>query len=220
MKENIPAPQLVITELETLKILADPLRNQVLEILAADPQTINQIAEKLDTPASKLYYHFNLLEKHNLVKVVDTRVIGNIIEKHYWVTAYDFKMDDSLCTFTTPEGKENLNLMVVAAIDTTRDDILRSLAARTAALAQGATPKERHMTINRELSRIPDELADEFKERLCALVEEFEAANDDSPAPEGELQTYGLTVALYPSFYYPETDEESEAEEPDNATED
>jgi hypothetical protein len=36
MEEFKPAPVLMVPDLETLKILADPLRNQIMEILAPE----------------------------------------------------------------------------------------------------------------------------------------------------------------------------------------
>ncbi|MGB7093974.1 MAG: winged helix-turn-helix domain-containing protein, partial [Anaerolineales bacterium] len=68
MEEFKPAPVMMVKDLETLKILADPLRNQILEILAPEKLTINQMAEKLGLAPSKLYYHINLLEKYGLIQ--------------------------------------------------------------------------------------------------------------------------------------------------------
>lgn len=56
-----PTPEMIITDLETLKVLADPLRLSIIEYLSR-PGTVKKIAEKLDKPPTKLYYHFNLLE--------------------------------------------------------------------------------------------------------------------------------------------------------------
>ena len=67
MEEFKPAPVLMVNDLETLKILADLLRNQILEILAPEKLTINQMTEKLGLTPSKLYYHINLLEKYGFI---------------------------------------------------------------------------------------------------------------------------------------------------------
>ncbi|MFC1936911.1 ArsR/SmtB family transcription factor [Chloroflexota bacterium] len=83
MKEKFqPAPLMVLKDLEAVKVVADPLRNQIMEVLTAEPLTVNQIGEKLGLTASKLYYHVNMLEKHGFITVVDTIVHGNLIEKH------------------------------------------------------------------------------------------------------------------------------------------
>ena len=65
-----PEPTMMINDLESLKVFSDPLRNQIMEILAPEKLTINQIAKKLGLAPSKLYYHINLLEKHGLIQEV------------------------------------------------------------------------------------------------------------------------------------------------------
>lgn len=108
--DHTPAPSLILTDLEAVKAIADPLRSQIIEVLSPEPMTVNQIAEKLGLASSKLYYHVNMLEKHGFLKVVDTTVRGNIIEKHYWITAYDYDIEKDLLNFnvTTTDGKENV----------------------------------------------------------------------------------------------------------------
>ena len=195
-----PAPVLMVKDLDTLKILADPLRNQILEILAPRELTVNQIADKLGLAPSKLYYHVNLLEKQGLIQEVDSIVKGNIIEKVYWISAFEYKMVDELCNFGTLEGQQSVMTSMVAPIDATREDMVRSLDARASALENGAEQHPRHVTIYRELRVMSDEQADQFTDRLRALLDEFEATENDE-AGQG-THTRALTVAFYPSFYY------------------
>ncbi len=200
MEEFKPAPVMMINDLETLKILADPLRNQILEILAPAKLTINQMAEKLGLAPSKLYYHINLLEKTGLIQEVDSIVKANIIEKVYWITAYDCKMADNLCNFSTPEGQESVMTAMVTPIDSTREDILRSLQARSTALEQGAEEHPRQVVIYRELRLMSDEIADRFAERIKEITQEFEKFEGDEKSKDAHMRA--LTVAFYPSFYY------------------
>ena len=208
MEKFKPAPVLMIKDLETLKILADPLRNQILEMLAPGKLTVNQIAEKLGLTPSKLYYHINLLEKHGLIQEVDSIIKANIIEKVYWITAYECKMDENLCNFSTPIGQQSTMTSMVAPIDTTREDILRSLEARATALEQGAEPHPRDVVIFRELRVMSDEQADQFRDRLQSLLDEFEATEIDEAG--AGAHTRALTVAFYPSFYYEEPEIEAQ----------
>lgn len=200
MEEFKPAPVLIIKDLETLKIMADPLRNQILEILAPEKQTINQIAEKLGLSPSKLYYHINLLEKHGLIQEVDTIVKANIIEKVYWITAYECKMDHDLFNFSTPEGQESVITAMVTPIDSTREDIVRSLEARATALEKGAEQHPREVVIFREVRKMSDQTADKFTERLKQVLEDFENFEGDNDSDDSHMRA--LTLAFYPSFYY------------------
>jgi DNA-binding Lrp family transcriptional regulator len=205
-----PAPTLMVKDLETLKILADPLRNQILEILAPEKQTVNQIAEKLGLAPSKLYYHINLLEKYGLIQEVDSIVKANIIEKVYWITAYDCKMDENLCNFSTPIGQQTVITTMLAPIDATREDIRRSLEARASALEQGAVEHPRQVVIYREVRSMSDKTADEFAMRLKEVLEDFDEIEDDESGEE--THNRALTLAFYPSFYY-ESQERDESQE-------
>ena len=208
---------MTISDLDTLKVVSDPLRIQILEVLAPEPQSVNQIAEKMGLSPSKLYYHVNMLEKHGLIQMVDTTVHGNIIEKHYWVSALDIRLDENLCCFGLPEGQENVAAVMVVPIDATRQDIIRSLEARMFALDQGAEEHPRKAMIYRELSNLSDEQANEFIQRFKTLTEEFEAASDQ--ASSEDMQTHALTIAFYPSFYYEQPKEKPEPQDGSNTEE-
>lgn len=192
----------VIQDRETLKVMADPLRSQIIEILLGTPHTIKQAAAKLGLAASRLYYHFSLLEKHGLIEVVETRRVSNLEEKVYQSVATNFELEAGLLTTSTEEGKAVANELIISTIDATRDDLLRSLQARYFQLDHGAPEHPRRVVLKREVSRIPEAQAAQFQERLCALLEEFEAA--DVPAGTPDTFTYALMTALYPSFYFEE----------------
>jgi len=192
----------IIEERETLKVIADPLRSQILEILLNTPHTIKQTADKLGLASSKLYYHFNQLEKHGLIEVVETRMVANLEEKLFQAVATNFELAPGLLTTNTEEGKAVANELFVSTIDSTRDDLLRSLQARYFQLDHGAPEHPRRVVLNRVVSHIPEALAQEFQQRLCALLEEFEAA--DGPAGTPDTFPYAFMAALYPSFYFEE----------------
>jgi predicted transcriptional regulator len=196
---------MTIDDLDTLKVVSDSFRIQILEVLVSKPQSVNQIAEKMGLAPSKLYYHINLLEKHGLIQVVDTTLHGNIIEKHYWVTAFNIRLDDNLCSFSVTEDMDNIASIMVVPIDATRNDIIRSLEARRFARDQGAEEHPRQVMIYREVSNLSDEQANDFIARFKALTEEFESASDQESGED--VQTHALTIAFYPSFYYDQSKE-------------
>ncbi len=194
----------LIKDFETLKVIADPIRNQILEVLQFSPQNVKEVADKLGLAPSKLYYHFNMLEKYGFIEVVETRQVANLIEKYYKATTTFLSIDPGLLTFSTDEGKENLRSVVEAAIDTTREDLIRSFQARTYQLERGASQKSRHLIITRRLANMSDEKYQEFHEKMNALIKEF----DELDSKDAQEQTFAFTVALYPSFYYRDLSEE------------
>ena len=204
--DHTPAPSLILTDLEAVKAIADPLRSQIIEVLSPAPMTVNQIAEKLGLAPSKLYYHVNMLEKHGFLIIVDTTVRGNIIEKHYWITAYDYDIEKDLLNFnvTTSDGKENVINMFLTTLDTTREDFVRSIEARAFSLEHGASPKPRQVVNHRTVCHVPDARIGEFHQRLAALFEEFRALDDPDSA---DGHPWAFTAVLYPSFYYDQLDD-------------
>lgn len=200
MKKEKQASPFLIRDLETLRAVSDPLRMQITELLLYEKQTVKQVAEKLGLAPSKLYYHFNALENLGIIEVVETRMVANMQEKSYKSTASSMNVDPSLLTFSTEAGKESIGTILSSTIDATREDIMRSLQARQFQLEQGAEEKPRRFIINRITSRVTEERIQEFQDRLMALMQEFE--EEDQKSKSTKLQTYALTVAFYPGFYF------------------
>jgi DNA-binding transcriptional ArsR family regulator len=208
MGETIPQDVFEIEDLETLKTIADPLRTQILERLVDEPKTVKEVAADLGLAPSRLYYHVNLLEEHGLIQVVDQRMVGNLVEKVYRATAYKFKGAESLLSFDTREGKAMINTMFDNVLEATREDLLRSLEARTYALEMGAPERPRMATVNRQVYRIPESTAEELQARLTALMDDFaDAAVDGASATEDDpTHTYAFMAAFYPRFDYSEAE--------------
>lgn len=201
MKKIGIEPLMVIKDLETMRVLADPLRFQILEALVFQPLTINQAAAKLGLASGKLYYHFNLMEKHGLIRVVQTHMVGNMVEKYYRASAENYEFDQSLISFSSEQGKENLLTYVITMLESVKQDVLRSLKARQSQLDHGAVEHPRTGVINRVTNRLTEAQVEAFQTRLCALFEEFEAL-DNSDEPEDACQSYALTTVFFPGFYY------------------
>jgi DNA-binding transcriptional ArsR family regulator len=199
----------LVSDLETLKVLADSLRTQLLETLAMEPLTVKQAADRLGLAPSKLYYHVNLLEQHGLLQVVETRMVANMVEKYYQAVATSFRVDQSLLNFQTAEGKEHITNVLGAVLDVTRADLMRTLEAKAGRVESGAwrvesgeTEEKRAIMLTRSAARISERRAEEFRARLKALEEEFDVADDEETADPKQL--YALTVAFYPTIYFPE----------------
>lgn len=205
MESIEPAAELVIDDLDALKAIVDPLRTQILETLVIEPLTVKQIAERLGVTPSKLYYHVNTMETHGFIQVVETRMVANMVEKYYRATAVSFKVDPELLAFQTESGKENIHTVLLSILDATKEDLRRTLDARTAALEQGAAPEPRPVIVHRYVNRIPEGRVAEFQDRLKNLLEDFAEVNTG----EGEKvpDTYALAVAFYPTIYFTEESE-------------
>jgi DNA-binding transcriptional ArsR family regulator len=197
-----------IRDLETLRTIADPLRMQVFEQLVETPLTVKELASRLGLSPSRLYYHMNVLEEHALIQVVGQNIIGNLVEKVYRAAAGELDVAPSLLSFETRLGKESITAMAVTTLDTTREDLLRSLEARAYALAEGAPQRQRSIMVTRTMQHITESQVEIIRERLLAVFREFEAGAVDQDFTDEEAHTYALTVAFYPHFDYPQAEDE------------
>lgn len=188
--------QLVIDNLETLKVLSDPLRMQIIELMSYQARTVKQLAEELGTTPHKLYYHVKLLEDHGFIRVVETRLVSGIVEKHYQITAKDIVVAEGLLSVRKPEGKSDIEDLISSILDGTKADFIRSLRIRT----EADVPMGERYSSNaiREMANLTREQAHEIRKKLEELLKQFESYNDETE--EGEGQRYALTTLFYPSF--------------------
>ncbi|HWQ46498.1 MAG TPA: helix-turn-helix domain-containing protein [Longilinea sp.] len=191
----------IVQDIATLRVLADPLRSKIHEMLTVQPLTVRQVADRLGESAGKLYYHFNLLEKHNLIKVISTRKVVNMMEKTYVATSRCIDVDSSLLNTATDEGRESILTLAASTLDTTREDMLRSLHARIQAVENGAPENPREIILNRLSVRLREDTYQEFVDRLHKLLADFEAAGIE----DNDSISFTLAAVLYPNFYFPET---------------
>src|SRR5262245_42572719 len=78
-------------DVPALRALADPLRLRILDALGADPRSVKDLAAELDLPRNKLHYHVNVLERHGLIEVAETRSVGTASERRYVSTGRTFE---------------------------------------------------------------------------------------------------------------------------------
>lgn len=81
----------LITSLGQIEALSNPVRSRILR-QAGRPATVAELAERLDVPQTRLYYHVNLLVREGMLAQVDERKSGARIEKIYLRTAATFKL--------------------------------------------------------------------------------------------------------------------------------
>lgn len=58
------------------KALADPLRIRLLEALWEMPQSARELADHVDLPPDRLYYHLNHLERAGLIEIAEYRPLA------------------------------------------------------------------------------------------------------------------------------------------------
>ncbi|NWG18187.1 MAG: helix-turn-helix transcriptional regulator [Chloroflexi bacterium] len=194
-----PISEFVVNDLETLRVLADPLRIQIIELVTHQPRTVKQVAADLDLPPTKLYYHIKQLEERGLIRVVDTRLVSGIVEKQYQAAAFSYHVNKALFSPTSPTGQEGLNVMLTGLFEDARADIQESVAEGAIDLYAeegGGAQVSRALLIARNTLYLTPARAEEFYRRMRALIREFVSGVEDPSVAE---QAYGLLLALYPT---------------------
>lgn len=193
----IPAPEYVISDLETLKVLADPLRLSIIENLE-NPSTVKDVAEKIQRPPTKLYYHFNLLEKHGLIQTVETRIVSGIVEKHYQAVARRYRMSWGLLSPTDKAFNERIEVMLGGIFGTARDDVRESVEAGVIKIEPEA-PSPQRVMLRSVRSSLTSEQSTEFYSKLRDLLDEYGFTDRYADVESPDKQLYRLTLLLHPS---------------------
>ena len=189
-----PAEEAVIEDLEALKVLADPLRLRIIELMAR-PQTVKKVAAKLDIPPTKLYYHVNLLEKHGIIVTVNTRIVSGIIEKQYQVSAKSFRVARALLSPASDEG--GLSITLDGLFSSTREDVMASVREGAVGVHDDS-PKHRTLKLSQLRLELSEDQAGEFYRRFDEMMDGF--ARDFAEAEPGkEATTYKMLFVLWPS---------------------
>lgn len=180
----------VISDLETLKAVAEPTRASILEHLA-EPLSVSQLARALDVPRTRLYHHIDLLRSKGLIEVVEERRVGAMTEQLYAPTAKTFRPDPQL--LTTGDLEERVDALTTLLFDTTKSDLRRSLLSGDVSLERREGLRE--IGLGRTIAFLTAAQAEEF----IADVEALAARFDEAHQPSDEARPFALTWAVYPA---------------------
>jgi DNA-binding transcriptional ArsR family regulator len=186
---------MVLTDVEQLKAMSDPLRLRIVETMLEPPLrpwTAKELAAALGTKQTKLYHHLALLEERGFIAVADTRVVSGILERRYRVTASSFRVDRSL--FGGADS-ESVGHVLDAIFDKARSEIVAGQRAGLFDLSEDEWERRR-MALSATHARLSPQSA----RKVMRLVRRL-ADIDDSAEPGGT--DYGLPVAFYPRVAEP-----------------
>ena len=178
-----------LTDLRQMKVLADPRRIRILELLCEE-RTTKQVAGILGEPPTRLYHHVAALARVGLIRLARTRQSRGAVEKYYVAVAKAFSADPKLfASPRAPEAIEASQNLATQVLDLTADD-LRAL------LGSGESPEmlQREGLLSYlEVRGTPREIR-AIRARLDALIRSI--AGKDKPGPAGPR--YRLTIAFFP----------------------
>ena len=176
-----------IQDVETLKVLADARRIQILEIAGESEKTAKEIANRMQMATSKLYYHLKMMEEHGILTVVEERVgPTQIIEKVYRATAYRYMIAEDLQPLEHAEASLNLAFKAI-------DQIKMEMQHNAEVLLQ-PDAYEGRAEFGMGKLRMTKQEAEELTQELQAIWDRFQ---HDQPRPDTE--PYSLLLAFFPT---------------------
>ncbi len=187
-EEFSPQPEMWLHDVETIKVFADALRLKIVRLMEI-PTTIKAISAALDIPATKLYYHVNLLQKHGLIQVVDHHITGNLVEKIYQVTALQFKIVNPLISDKVPA--ESAEALFGSMLEATQRDFQLAYAQRDE--TEGVPP--RHPFFSKKGFKLTDEQLTALHQKLDSLIQEVTELGVQNEAIDEPL--YELSLIFY-----------------------
>lgn len=191
---KLPAlPDTKPISLNTLKMMADPMRARLLGLFASEPSTVQQVAAQLSVPVTRLYYHVHLLEEHGLIHVVEAHPVGGTIEKVYRASARQFIIDKDQLSGSGAKALKHAEVLIDFALTETGKAIRKSVKTGVIDLQQQA-PHPRALQIRRGSGKISIAQAVQFYKRLEALVNEFTSLESQ----DEEQAEYLLALTFFP----------------------
>ena len=208
--EGDPDQVRAISDVETLRAIADPLRLSILSTLmmrrGADlpVMSVKELAAELNEPQTKLYRHVKQLEAVGLIKVAASRVVSGIVEQRYRACQRELNLGATLTK--TREANDAVEAAVSAALELYRTEFF---AAHRAELTDGASPTEPNPNeahdkpiLNVTKVKLSAVHAESIRQRLKAIIDEAVAADAERTAADDED---AVTVNLLLGFFTPDS---------------
>lgn len=185
---DIPDEVAIDTEAQ-LEALGSPLRMRILSA-ARKPRSVREIAETLDVPVTRLYYHVNLLNNVGFLNIVHTRKSGARMQKIYRVAGKSIVVGRELAENAQDPATTARALAAVVLEPAV-------LEAETAMLDRfGGEPGQR-IDLGRSLAVLSPDEATAISNKIEALVREHLADHNESEHPDA--QTYAFTYTFLPT---------------------
>ncbi len=171
--EDLPE-QFVISDVDTLKALSDPLRMR-LHLELELPRTVKELAAAVGVPQTRLYYHIKILERAGLIRVVDRRVVSGIEERTYQVSAKS--------TVISPDFDGDL-LAESGALRALLEMVAAELEVALHSPGPFGTPDSTVIALTQTRILLRPSEVEEFQQRLYDLISEYNEHPDDTDRVE------------------------------------
>lgn len=172
-----PSPSMALTTNEQIRAYVNPTRMTILALLAQEKQSVSGVARQLNVHPANLTHHFKLMEKLELIKLVEKRETGKNLEKFYRAVAY---------TFSINPGVEAANKKMLAL------SILRDSLNTALHILKNLPDDQDVLGVLKTVRLSPDNIV-KFEQKMLELANEFGESSSETGA------VYSLNASLYPT---------------------
>ena len=186
-----------VSDLEQIKVMADPLRLRLLEHFCKNEMTTKQVAEELGEKPTRLYHHVDALERVGLIRLTRTRQTRGTVEKYYQAVARMIKAEPALFSPDAGTGESDED-----AIEDLTTQLLDRTAGELREVLRFAQNNEYEMEDEplvtfAEVHAPPDQVK-EFQDKLMAFLQEQSAEHQDIEGPQEGWRRFRLSIMLFP----------------------
>ena len=103
-KASEPKDIIRIDNIKLLKIISDPTRKMIIDVLYEKPLTASEIAEKISYPKDKIYYHIKKLQSNGILIIAESQIVKGITQNKFINAAKKFDIDPTLIGEETPKS--------------------------------------------------------------------------------------------------------------------
>jgi len=100
-----PKDIITIDNIKLLKVISDPTRKMIIDILYDTPLTPAEIAEKISFPKDKIYYHIKKLQSSGILLIAESEKVKGITQNKFINAAKKFEIDPTLMGEQTPRRR-------------------------------------------------------------------------------------------------------------------
>src|SRR5262245_4848375 len=169
-------PSFEITTPKQERAYFHPVRMKILNFLTRERLTVSQVAERLRVHPANITHHFRILERARLIRLVEKRDIGRVIEKYYAAVAATFDVRPA------PEAVRSVNRKTLSVLG---DDLVANAKLLREDDSENLTGLIKRARIDAKRFKV-------FENRLQKLIDDFGATSREPGA------LYALNVSLYP----------------------
>jgi DNA-binding transcriptional ArsR family regulator len=165
---------------EQLRLLADPLRQEILGLLCSEELSTAQLAGRVRRPPSNLYYHTDRLREAGLIRVVRRRRVRGAVEKFYRAVAHSFTAPPALLRTGGDAAQSELAAVIEAMMQSVLTRFLESVERGLIGSGPGqAVPMVTSLTVRTTGARL-QELRDRLEQCVRAMQQESDPTSDDA----------------------------------------